>query len=122
MDKSLRQDLFRFCRADALKSATLNIMQIGLRYQDYLTQKKEAPDAKTLFSWILNQLNNEITRAASSSASKSLIEAQNYVAEAIQKFEASDQIPNFPEIIDMLRTAVTKITSEAANMAKVLKL
>ncbi len=122
LDESIKQLVFRFCQADGLKSTTLNIMQILLRYQDYLTHKKEDPDVKTLFSWFLNQLNNEVTRAASISGSKHLIEAQNYVAEVIQKFERGSQPPNFQALVEMLRNAVTKITSEAAMVAKELKL
>ncbi|MHA1648895.1 MAG: hypothetical protein ACTSYB_01785 [Candidatus Helarchaeota archaeon] len=120
MDESEKKLFIRFCQADGVKSSTLNIMHLLLRFQDYFTQKKEDPDGRTIISWVLNQLNNEISQAASFSQSKNLIEAQNLIAKVIQDFDRA-AIPNFQELINDLRNAVTKITSEAAHVANELK-
>ena len=119
MDESERNLITRFCFAERLKSTTLNMMQTILRFQDYIENKKEEPDGKTILLWVLNLLNNEVTQAASISQNKFFIEAQNLVAEAIQLI--GGQQPNFQQIIDKLREAVTRITSEASNVAKELK-
>jgi vacuolar-type H+-ATPase subunit H len=47
------------------------------------------------------------------------VEANNLVAEVITDITAAQ--PNFQQIINKLREAVTKITSEAATVAKELK-
>jgi len=121
MEDTTKKLIIRFSKADCLKSATLNVMQLFLRFQDYLEHKKETPDGKTILTWFLIILNNEVSLAASISKSQNLVEAQNLVAEVIQKYEISGEHPNFQEIIDILRNAVTKITSEAATAAKDLE-
>lgn len=92
-----------------------------LKIQDYIHEKGTPPDGRLVITWFLNILNNELTQAASLAQSKSLIEAQNLIAEAVNKYDMSGDTPNFQTLIDLLRTAVTKITSEAANTAAELK-
>ncbi|HUX98812.1 MAG TPA: hypothetical protein VMV49_04615 [Candidatus Deferrimicrobium sp.] len=121
MDEIKRRLVVRFCQAEGLKSNVINMMQILLKLHDYLGSKKEEPDIQTLLSWFLNLLNNEITQAASISQSKTLIEAQNLIAEVIEKYSITGQQPNFQQLIDILRETVTKITTEAAKIAKELE-
>ncbi|MHA1264301.1 MAG: hypothetical protein ACTSRS_03620 [Candidatus Helarchaeota archaeon] len=121
MDEMERKLISRFCRAERLKTELLNLMQIFLRIQDSIKYKNEKPDGQTLLTWILNLLNNEITQAASISQSKNLIQAQNFIADVITKYDKSGDIPEFEAIIDLMRNAVTKITSEAAEVAGALK-
>jgi hypothetical protein len=121
MDELTKKLVVRFCQAEGLKSNVLNMMQILLKLHDYMESKKEAPDTQTFLSWFLNILNNEISQAATISQSKSLIEAQNLVAEVIQKYSISGSQPNFQQLVDLLRETVTKITTEAAKVANELK-
>lgn len=116
-DKNL---VIQFCQLERIKSAVLNMMQTFLRLQDYLKNKEDAPDCKTILSWFLNLLNNDITNAANISKSENLFEAQNLTSEIIQKYSISGLSPNFQELLDLLRNTITKITSEAAKVAKEL--
>ena len=121
MERSERQLIIRFCQAEKLKSMILGMMQILLRLHDYIEHKKEEPDPKTLLLWFLNYYNNEITQAASISQSKELVEAQNLVADVIQKYEMAGSSPNLQQLVELLRTSVTKITTEASIVAKELQ-
>jgi hypothetical protein len=94
------------------------MMQTALKYQDYLEHRREAPDGKTVLSWFLNALHNDIARAANVSHSKTLIDAQNLVSKVI--FDTTGSMPNFQNILDILRDTITKITTEASSVAKEL--
>ncbi len=119
LNESERKLVTRFCQVEGIKSATLKMMQMILRFQDYVEHKKEEPDWQTLLSWVLNFLFTDINQVASITQSKYLVEANNLVAEVITDITAAQ--PNFQQIINKLREAVTKITSEAATVAKELK-
>ena len=121
MDESEKKLIIRFCQVEGAKTTLLNMMQIFLRFQDYIAHKKQEPDGKTIFLWFLNFLNNEITQAATYSKGKSLIEAQNLIAKVIQDFSNSSTADDYTKILDLLREAITKITSEAAYIADDLK-
>jgi len=123
MDESEKEKrlIIRFCQVEGIKNTLLNSMQIFLRFQDYIAHKKEEPDGKTIFLWFLNFLNNEITAAASYSKGKSLIEAQNLIAKAIQNFSSSSTADDYTKILDLFREAIIKITSEASYIAEDLK-
>ncbi len=121
MKDSDRDLITRFCLAERLKSETLNMMQVFLRLQDYITEKQENPDSKTVVKWFLNLLDGEIGRAAAIVKSKNFIAAQEIVSEAIHQYEVSGENINFQDFIAILRTLVTKITSEAASAAKELE-
>ena len=121
MDESEKKLITRFCQVEGAKTTLLNMMQIFLRFQDYIAHKKQEPDGKTIFLWFLNFLNNEITQAATYSKGKSLIEAQNLIAKVIQDFSISSTADDYTKILDLLREAITKITSEAAYIADDLK-
>jgi len=121
MDESEKKLIIRFCQVEGAKTTLLNMMQIFLRFQDYIAHKKQEPDGKTIFLWFLNFLNNEITQAATYSKGKSLIEAQNLIAKVIQDFSSSSTADDYTKILDSLREAITKITSEAAYIADDLK-
>lgn len=121
MDESEKKLIIRFCQVEGAKTTLLNMMQIFLRFQDYIAHKKQEPDGKTIFLWFLNFLNNEITQAATYSKGKSLIEAQNLIAKVIQDFSSSSTADDYTKILDLLREAITKITSEAAYIADDLK-
>jgi len=97
------------------------MMQIFLRFQDYGANKQQEPDGKTLLSWFLNYLNNEITQAASYAQDKNLIEAQNLIAEVIQSFSSNESTIDYDQIMDILRNTITKITSEASQVADELQ-
>jgi len=121
MDESEKRLIIRFCQVEGIKTTLLNTMQIFLRFQDYIAHKKEEPDGKTIFLWYLNFLNNEISQAATYSKGKSLIEAQNLIAKVIQDFSTSSTADDYTKILDWLREAITKITSEASYIADDLK-
>ena len=112
--------IIQFCHAERIKSAVLNMMQVVLRFHDYLENKKENPDGKTILLWFLNQLINDIARAANISQSQNLTAAQNLVAEVIQNASISEQPSKYQELVNTLRNALTKITSEAASVASEL--
>lgn len=121
MDDQEKKLIIRFCQVEGVKTALLNSMQIFLRFQDYIAHKKKEPDGKTIFLWFLNFLNNEITQSATYSKGKSLIEAQNLIAKAIQDFSSSSTADDYAKILDLMREAITKITSEASYIAEDLK-
>jgi hypothetical protein len=121
MDESGKKLIVRFCQLEAIKSSILNMMQIFLRFQDYEGNKGQEPDSKTLLSWFLNFLNNEMTQAASYAQNRNLIEAQNLIAEVIQNFSTNDSITDYEQIMDLFRSIITKITSEASQVADELQ-
>jgi len=123
MDEPEKSLIIRFCQLEGIKSSILNIMQIVLRFQDYVTNKTQEPDSGILLSWFLNYLNNEITQAASYSQTSNLIEAQNLIAQVIQNFSGSNSIitTDYESIMDILRNTITKITSEASQVAEELQ-
>lgn len=121
MDESEKSLIIRFCQLEGIKSSILNMMQIFLRFQDSITNKQQEPDGKTLLSWFLNYLNTEITQAASYSQNSNLIEAQNLIAEVIQNFSSGDLTTDYEQIMDILRNTITKITSEASQVAEELQ-
>lgn len=94
------------------------MMQLVLRYQDHREHKKENPDGETVVSWVLNTLHNDVARAANISQSKHLLDAQNLVSQVIKT--TGSQL-NFQDILEILREMITKITTEAAKLAKELK-
>lgn len=117
MDKKEKKLIIRFAQAERLKSSIINTMQVVLRFQDFFEHKKDEPDGRTVFIWGLNQLFNDIARAVNISGGKNLVEAQNLLGMVISQMEISGQQPNFQQIMDNLRKAITQITSEAANAA-----
>ncbi|NVM54966.1 MAG: hypothetical protein HWN66_14775 [Candidatus Helarchaeota archaeon] len=120
MNEPERKLVIRFSQADRIKASILNMMQIFLKFQDYLEHKKEEPDGKTVLSWFLNLLFNDTARAANISQSQNLIEAQNLLSEIIAEFGVGSH-PNFQRLMDSLRNTIIKITSEASYAAKELK-
>ncbi len=120
MDEKEKKLIIRFCHAERLKSSILNLMEIFLRFQDYIAQEQKEPSGRTFLSWFLNLLFSEISRAANISHSKELTEAQNQVSMIITQLEMSGPQPDFQQIMDILRNTITRITSEAANAAKEL--
>lgn len=121
MDEKEKKLIIRFAQAERLKSSIINMMQVVLRFQDLFEQKKEEPNGRTVFVWTLNQLFNDIARAVNISGGKNLVEAQNLLAMVISQMEISGPQPNFQQIMENLRNALTQITTEAANAAGELK-
>lgn len=121
MNSSNRKLITQFCLAERLKSDILNMMQAMLRFEDYLTDRKESPDGKTVLSWFLDLLDGEINRAAAISPSENFAEAQSIIADMVQNYKTSDSVPNIQDLITNLRNIISKITSEAAKAANELQ-
>ncbi|NVM01039.1 MAG: hypothetical protein HWN67_01770 [Candidatus Helarchaeota archaeon] len=107
--KKINPAINQYCFAERLKSFTIILINNVLRYKD-ITQTNKEISSEEILKWFLNDLIRETELAINITKGTHFQSALTLINNAFSKFPQNSE-----GVIQNLRDALTKITTQASN-------
>ncbi|MHA1144581.1 MAG: hypothetical protein ACTSRW_07585 [Candidatus Helarchaeota archaeon] len=110
--------IIRYSYAEMLKEIVMDFMDILNRYEDFSKTKKAEPSGMVIIDWMFDKVQKNIALASNIGKGEYFQAAEELIEEARSQFNLS--IHSIDDVIQKLREAITKITTEGARSSEKL--
>ena len=116
---STQKDLIiQYSKAELIKELIIDIMSFLTQYEDFYQTKKTEPNGMHVLEWTFNKLQQNASFASSICKGEYFESGEKLIEKARIALNRAEN--SFGEVIERLREALTKITTEGARAAEKL--